>query len=582
MALALSLCVQAPHAWAQDDGDDDAQPAAQAQADKPDTVPAPLPVSPGEYLSGQFAESQGDRSAAIRYIREGLRQDPGNRELTLKLYTLLLTQGDIAGALQIAHAMKSDAHGSFAPNLLLATESIHRKDYPVALTYLIRQESNQLSSMIIPILQSWAKIGMNQVHQPVSYSDIGVSGEGEDTPFAAYHLALLNDAAGFRAEAEEYYDAALEGTKKIPYRVYEEAMSYYTRNRRTDKAQALQQRYRKQNPDAALFGEPPLSRKPDIDTPAKGFAELYYSLASVLFSANAVQEETIFLRLALYLQPDFPSVQFLLGNAQEQDGHYAAAIATYGAINRNSPFYIRGRIRTAYDLSMLGRQDEALKLLGEQENGKTENPDMLLTRGDILRNSQHFAEAAAAYTLAIQAIGKPQPQDWPVFYSRGICYDHAGQWAKAEADFRKSLDLQPGQPDVLNYLGYSWLVRGHNVERAKRMIEQAMEARPDDMHIIDSMGWAQYLTGDYDSAVQYLEQAIDLAPDDPTVNEHLGDVYWRMGRKTEARFQWERALTFRPDAETEKALRQKLASGLPMLEPVRAKISQTSERQTIE
>jgi Flp pilus assembly protein TadD len=150
-----------------------------------------------------------------------------------------------------------------------------------------------------------------------------------------------------------------------------------------------------------------------------------------------------------------------------------------------------------------------------------------------------------------------------VWFARGTCYERLGNWTAAEHDLQQALALKPDQPDVLNYLGYGWMERSENLSNARAMIEKAAKARPDDAEIIDSMGWALYLSGDYEGAVEHLEKAVELLPGDATVNSHLGDAYWRLGHKTEARYQWERSLNSSPEAKLTDELHRKLKEGLP-------------------
>jgi Flp pilus assembly protein TadD len=117
---------------------------------------------------------------------------------------------------------------------------------------------------------------------------------------------------------------------------------------------------------------------------------------------------------------------------------------------------------------------------------------------------------------------------------------------------------------VLNYLGYSWIDRGENLERGLKMIEKAVELRPEDGYIVDSLGWAHYRMGDYAGAVGYLEKATELVPEDPTINDHLGDAYWQTGRLVEARYQWRRALQFGPEKNEVKPIEAKLEKGLEL------------------
>jgi Flp pilus assembly protein TadD len=152
--------------------------------------------------------------------------------------------------------------------------------------------------------------------------------------------------------------------------------------------------------------------------------------------------------------------------------------------------------------------------------------------------------------------------DWSTYYARGISYERAKQWPKAEADFKKALELFPDQPLVLNYLGYSWVDQGMNVPEAFKMLRRAVELRPTDGYIIDSLGWAYYRLGQYPEAVRELEKAIELKASDPVNNDHLGDAYWRVGRKLEAKFQWNHARDLNPEPEDLERILKKIEHGL--------------------
>jgi Flp pilus assembly protein TadD len=162
----------------------------------------------------------------------------------------------------------------------------------------------------------------------------------------------------------------------------------------------------------------------------------------------------------------------------------------------------------------------------------------------------------------VALLATPEQRHWPLFYQRGIAYERSKQWDKAEADFLKALELEADQPLVLNYLGYSWVEMGRNLDRAQAMIEKAVEQRPEDGYIVDSLGWVLYRLGNFPGAVEHLERAVELRPVDPVINDHFGDALWMVGRKTEAQFQWKRSLSFKPEEKDAERIRQKLAKGL--------------------
>jgi Flp pilus assembly protein TadD len=185
-----------------------------------------------------------------------------------------------------------------------------------------------------------------------------------------------------------------------------------------------------------------------------------------------------------------------------------------------------------------------------------------ISLGDVLRGRKRFLEAAEAYDIAIARSNPSEQRNWTLYYSRGIALERANLWQRAEADFLKALELSPEQPHVLNYLGYSWVEHGVNLDRARKMLERAVELRPNDGYIVDSLGWVLFRTGDFKGATERLEHAVELRPQDATINDHLGDAYWKVGRHTEARFQWSRALSLDPEPELVDSIKTKIARGL--------------------
>lgn len=251
-----------------------------------------------------------------------------------------------------------------------------------------------------------------------------------------------------------------------------------------------------------------------------------------------------------------------MGDLLEADKRLKDANRIYGAIAKDSPFHWTGRLRAAANLAELQETDGAIAILEDMARERTDQHEPLVQIADILRQRERFAESAAAMERAVARLPTIERRHWAIFYGRGIAYERSKQWPKAEADFLKALELEPNQPLVLNYLGYSWVEQGKNLDQARRMIEKAVELRPADGYIVDSLGWVLYRLGDMNGAVTKLERAIELRPDDPVINDHLGDAYWRVGRKTEARFQWKRALSFKPEPDLIAEIDVKLKNGL--------------------
>ncbi|MBO0734696.1 MAG: tetratricopeptide repeat protein, partial [Methylocapsa sp.] len=219
-------------------------------------------------------------------------------------------------------------------------------------------------------------------------------------------------------------------------------------------------------------------------------------------------------------------------------------------------------IQTSEILESMGRPEEATKYLKRVVEENPGSEDALSALGNLQRAHKQYAEAIDTYSRVLAKAAAPQKSDWPIFYFRGISYEREKKWPQAEADLLQALALFPDQPLVLNYLGYSWVDQGMNLDEAFGMLQRAVELRPTDGYIVDSLGWANYKLGRIDEAVKQLERAIDLKPSDPVINDHLGDAYWRAGRKLEAHFQWNHARDLDPEPDDKDKILRKIAHGL--------------------
>lgn len=549
-------------------------PVAQATHAKPS---ANANDSFGRYLSGRFAEEQGDTGKGIPFLRESLKHDPNNKEILASLYRMLVLAGNVDEAMPLASKLETtkvvEEGSEFSPAMLLAVEDVKHERYAQASKRLDAIHKAGFNSLLVPLLQAWLKYGQQQIAAPLEAKDI-MPDAHIILPHVYLNTALINDLSGYDAQAQKQYESAVKDVRIEPFRAVEALANYYTRKDMKQKREQVVNDYLSAHGDSFLADEllnDTGQSKKLVTNATEGVAEVFYTMANIFHGVRAPADEIATLHLALYLRPDFPSAQFLLANTYELAQDFHSAAETYKSINTKSPYFERGRIRSVYDESELGNKEEALAKLDTIAREKPHDVDALLAKGDILRASNRFKEAEAVYSEASDRVGSaPSKRHWIIFFSRGTCYERLGQWDKAEADMKKALALNPGEPDVLNYLGYSWLTLHVHLAEAKKMIEEAYDARPEDAHIIDSMGYSFYVSGDFSSAQEYFEQALERTPNDPTVNDHLGDTYWQQGRKTEARFQWERALGDDPDADTEKSLKTKLAKGLAAIHPIQA------------
>lgn len=303
---------------------------------------------------------------------------------------------------------------------------------------------------------------------------------------------------------------------------------------------------------------------PLVANASEGAAEVLYGLGAAL-SQEAGGEDLglVYLQLAIYLNPDHPLALVALASLFESTKKYEAAIDAYDRVPENSPLKRKALIQRALNFEVLEKKDEAREILKKLVESKPEEIEGLFTYANVLRAGKLYSEAAENYSKIIKLLGEPKREHWAIYYYRGMSYERAKQWPLAEKDFQDALKFSPDNPQILNYLGYSWVDRGVNLDEGLEMIRKAVALRPKDGYIIDSLGWAYFRLGRYEEASAELEKAIALSPADPTINDHLGDAYWKTDRKLEARFQWARAIEMKPEPEELAIIQKKLKEGMP-------------------
>ena len=401
--------------------------------------------------------------------------------------------------------------------------------------------------------------------------------------FRNFHSALVADVLGQKIRAEGFYKKAYEeaGTS---YRVVQAYGTFLSRVGKKDEAEDLFDRYLETNDDQPFIRaarddlKAGRELKPFLANAASGMAEALFSIGSWLNDEQTIDAALIYAQLSLVAKKDSEIGQVLLGDIYEDTGRHDKAIEAYDALSRQSVLREKADIEIAVNLQRLERLDEAIAKIDELLKKDTKNYDAWVTRADFLRDASRFAEAADSYTKAIATIPVVQKKHSVVYYFRGIAYERSNQWEKAEWDFRRSLELQPDQPQVLNYLGYSMVDKRINIPEAMDLIRKAVELRPNDGYIVDSLGWAHYQIREYDEAVKHLERAVELRPDDPIINDHLGDAYWRAGRRLEARFQWQHAKDNKPEPPDLARIEKKLAEGMP---PEAAAVPPTTQSDAV-
>jgi tetratricopeptide (TPR) repeat protein len=521
---------------------------------------------PGNYLSALIASADRDTPAAEVYYREALRADPRNPDLLERAFAAALSNGDEPGATALGERLLLRDQNNNLARLAIAVHDIEQGQFATARAHLASADAMRVRDVTTALLTAWCYAGQSDLRHALDTLDR--IQDRSVLAFRDYHAGLIAGLLGNSSEAERRLKSAYDNDKNS-LRFADSYARALAANGDLAGATKVYEDFSTIIPHHPLIEQALGDLKtnhalePLVRSAKEGAAEALYGLGSAGSRQGDELPSLVYLRLSLYLRPSSDLTAVTLASLFEQLKQGDQAVAAYKLVPSSSPLKMGADIQIALELDSVGKNDEATRRLTEIVAARPHDVEALSALAELQRSAKKYAEAAATYDRAIAAVGIPQRDNWTLFYFRGICFERSKQWPKAEADFKKALELYPDQPLVLNYLGYSWVDQGLNLETAFKMLRRAVELQPNDGYIVDSLGWAHFKLGQYAEATETLEKAINLKPADPVLNDHLGDAYWRVNRRTEAHFQWNHARDMGPDPEDLPTILKKIEVGLP-------------------
>ena len=524
-----------------------------------------LASASGNFLAGAHAQRTRDYSAAADYLSWVLRTDTTNKRLRQRAFLAMLASGRMNDTLELARGFfEGDSTWPLA-GLILAVDDAKAGKFAAVEKRLNSLPRRGANAYLLPMLLAWSIAAQDRRDEALD----ALAPLAKNSDLASLHdlhVGLINDLTGNVRVAEQAFIRA--AGSRAPLRIVQALGSLYERSNRSAKAREVYRKYIGAHPETRVLDRALERIKSGVRAERlvrdhqHGMAEVFFNMAGTVTQGRPVELGLMYGRLALYLRPDFPAAQLLVARILETLGRNAEAITVYDSVNPQSPFFWNARLRKASTLESAGRTEKAIELLNSMAEEDQRRTDVVITLADLLRAKKRYERSVEMYTRAIDRAGELKKRHWSLLYARGISLERTKLWDQAEKDFLRALKLNPDQPYVLNYLGYTWVDQGVHLERAQEMIRKAVKLRPNDGFIVDSLGWVLYRLGDFKGATKHLERAVVLTPEDPTINDHLGDAYWRVGRMNEAMFQWRRALSLDPEPELIPAIRNKIRVGI--------------------
>ena len=509
---------------------------------------------PADYLVSQFAAHQGDMPMAAARMQGALAGDPSSEELREDAFVLSLLAG-APGAPELARTLPANP----LAQLLLAGTAAREGRWQAAELGFAELPHQPLADALRPLLVAWAQQAQGQSDRAMDTLQPALANNRLGT-IALLHTALIADAAHRDGLAQRLYADLAHAQSQPSLQFAQILANWQARSGDMAAARATIDGAVRATPELAI-AQPGLVAAlahPASPTPLHGLAQVLIEVAAATIGQDDHDVSELLVKVATALEPDMVEAHLLASEIATGHHQWTLAASELERVPASAPLAPVVQMRLAGLYVRSGRGADAVHVLDRLADAFPDRPEPLAQLGDTLAGQNRFAEAVSAYDRAVALVPHAVASDWTLFYARGAALERLHEWPRAQADMNRSLELSPGQPAALNFLGYSMADRNQNLAAAEDMIERALHARPNDGAIVDSLGWVKLRLGDTREALRLLEKAAELEPEDPSITGHLGDAYWIAGRHLEAEDQWRRALVLKPDPDEQARIEGRL------------------------
>ncbi len=518
----------------------------------------------GSILSGQIANYNNDSALSASFFNHANKINPKNTQIyNLALMSLVMSGNVEEAIIKINNYEKSlgkQYNKSVITNFISFIKKVKNNDIEQALEHLNNSQEFLITDSMKPILRGWLLKDLSDATKALDEYEYKSEGLALANIYF-HHLALIQNYHNKKDLSRKTFEKHLEVFDLDKLRSLYFYESLFNKGKKNNKYISF---FNEKYPDHSFTSYLKNTKKlpKNIISPSQGISEAIYNLAKTLYSQNMNETSLALAQTALYLDPENHIVKYLISLNLDGLRKKELALEYLKKIPVGSYVSWNAHINIAELYMDLENYDSAADFLHKLKKNNPQKIEVLYKLGELYHVQKKYDYAIKYFSDAITSLKKADNRFWYLFYSRGMSYERSMKWELAEKDLLYALELSPDQPLTLNYLGYSWIDLGKNIDEAHKLITKAVKLRPNDGYFVDSLGWAYYRMGEYKKAVVELEKAVGLVPNDPIINDHLGDAMWRAGYKNEAVYQWNRALIYKPDNELENKIKFKLKKGL--------------------
>ena len=513
------------------------------------------------YFSGIVAYENGENSKALKFFKSSRYLiKHHNSYLESYIYTLVL-EGRVQQAInEIKQNLTEDNSNFFEAHLVLAIDNLKRKNYKKSKEHLQMSyefiNNDKLSLIIVETLKKYLYVFEENKISKIKNKFGNFSRINE-----VFQRCYLNDK-----NTKTYFDNLINSQNEDYSRYIFFYINYLIENDGYDVAKNITDNLDYLN-SSLLISQ---GKKWIEDQKSEEFrkifscgnttdiiSEFFFLVSNLYSSQNNYEKSNFYLNISYYLNPKFKFNLSLLAENHYLNKDYIKTLKILKSFNKNDEFYYWFKLKKeAQIISRKQDKDKSLDFINLNFK-KIENPSLKIVFdiANFNKNAKKYKEAIKYYDQIISKIDNNSRLYAEILYRRGSSYERLGDYASSDRDLLKSLEVNPDDAYVLNYLAYSWLEREYKIDKSLQMLEKAYTTQSNDPYIIDSIGWAYYLINDYIKAESFLIRAVKLMPEDPIVNDHYGDILWKLDRKIQARYFWENVLNL---SETEDELKKVL------------------------
>ena len=520
-----------------------------------------------KYFSGIVAFENNDNSKALNFFNTS-KVLLKKHEPYLKRYVYsLVLENKVNQAINVVKQNKNKSQ-FFEKYLLLTIDSLRRNDFSKALDYISEAKKynklNQFNSAILDNLGDYIFV-FNEKRLPDDIKDYGNLSIISST----FQRCYLEDP-----KTKTYFSNLINNDDADLTRYTFFFLAYLIENNQIDAAKKITEGIKFINTSLLLSQGKSLiengnEKKINDVFSCKNHNDLISEFLFLISNLYSTQDDFIksnfYLSLSNYLNPKFHYNLSLIAENQYSNGEFDRVKKILREFEKEDDFYYWYRLKK--EAQMISKdigQKESLKFIKSSfEKIEKPNEKILFDIANFYRNAKEYEQAIKYYTIVLGIVGDDLEIKSDLLYRRGASNERMGNYEEADRDMLLSLEIDPNDAYVLNYLAYSWLERDHKIKEAMEMLEKAYSLKENDPYIIDSIGWAYYLTDDYVKAEKYLKRAVELMPDDAIVNDHYGDILWKLGRKIQARYFWKSIFKMKDvDEELLQKINSKMIKGI--------------------